>query len=81
MVCPMTAGLQLNRQLLTTAELQLKVEVAAMTNDQVTPEQQERRERQFARKQHQMRELLTKHFYQLPVDDDFTSWVDIYGHK
>ena len=57
------------------------MEVAAMTNDQVTPEQQERRERQFARKQHQMRELLTKHFYQLPVDDDFTSWVDIYGHK
>ena len=58
------------------------MEVAAMTNDQVTPEQQERRERQFARKQHQMRELLTKHLYQVDaVDDDFTSWVDIWGNK
>ena len=56
------------------------VEVMPM-NDQLTPQQLERRERLAARKQHQMREQLTKHLYQLPVDDDRVSWVDIWGSK
>ena len=51
-------------------------------NDQLTPQQLERRERLAARKEHQLREQLTRHLYQVDdVDDDFTSWVDIYGAK